>query len=336
MAHIFVSYRRDDTPAAAGRIYDALVSVFGKDRVFKDVDAIGAGEDFQEVIRTNLRHTVVVVAVIGKKWEGPRGFLRRTRLLDDGDWVRVELELARSFRIPVIPLLIDRDTPPSSNSLPSVLQYLSKIQSPQLRHERWGDDMASVIREIQTKYGEELGSFERTTNGPGQPENATAPSPTTADIYVCFRLSDVPNVAQRVVQEMQRQFPDAAIRTSKDVAVGPDVSAQLVGQIKEHTAVLVLIGPNWLSAESPTGERRLEQDGDYVRVAIEEALVNSAPLVPILVDGGIIPRSGDLPHSITVLSRFNAGVLGSEIVDFERGMRNITEWMRIVRMRSTN
>ncbi len=44
---IFISYRRSDTPDAVGRIYDRLVSEFGKARVFKDVDSIPLGQDFR-------------------------------------------------------------------------------------------------------------------------------------------------------------------------------------------------------------------------------------------------------------------------------------------------
>ncbi len=37
---IFISYRRDDAPAYAGRLYDRLASHFGKARVFMDVEGI--------------------------------------------------------------------------------------------------------------------------------------------------------------------------------------------------------------------------------------------------------------------------------------------------------
>jgi TIR domain len=307
MGQIFISYRRNDAPAAAGRIYDALVDVFGKERVFKDVDAIGAGEDFEEVIRAKLRQTVVVVSVVGERWEGYRGFLRKPRVFDDKDWVRVELELARSFRIPVIPVLIDRNAPPSSHSLPTALQYLTKLQSPQLRHERWADDIAVIIKEIQSSYGKDLG-LDPTTDEPRLGETKIS-----ADIYVCFRLSDVPEVAQRVVQEMQRQFPDSSIGTSNDVAnLAPADSTPLRNEITDQTTVLVLIGNGWLGAKSLTGERRLEQEGDYVRVAIEHALKNSARVIPIMVDDAMFPSPHDLPSSIGRLTHRNALSLTTE------------------------
>lgn len=45
---IFISYRRDDSIASAGRLYDHLRDRFGD--VFMDVDAIDPGDDFVEVV----------------------------------------------------------------------------------------------------------------------------------------------------------------------------------------------------------------------------------------------------------------------------------------------
>lgn len=51
MAQIFISYRRFDSTAITGRIYDRLRQEFGKDAIFKDVDNIPAGRDFRGVLR---------------------------------------------------------------------------------------------------------------------------------------------------------------------------------------------------------------------------------------------------------------------------------------------
>lgn len=41
---IFISYRRDDSRGASSRVWDRLRIGFGRDRVFRDVDSIGAGK----------------------------------------------------------------------------------------------------------------------------------------------------------------------------------------------------------------------------------------------------------------------------------------------------
>src|SRR5262249_18577553 len=42
----FLSYRRDDDPAGAARICDALAGKFGKSSIFMDVDKLLAGQRF--------------------------------------------------------------------------------------------------------------------------------------------------------------------------------------------------------------------------------------------------------------------------------------------------
>jgi hypothetical protein len=42
---IFVSYRREQSAAQAGRLYDWLAAQFGEEHVFMDVDSIRFGVD---------------------------------------------------------------------------------------------------------------------------------------------------------------------------------------------------------------------------------------------------------------------------------------------------
>ena len=41
-----ISYRREDSAAITGRIYDRLRGEFGRDRIFMDLDSITIGMDF--------------------------------------------------------------------------------------------------------------------------------------------------------------------------------------------------------------------------------------------------------------------------------------------------
>ncbi|SHL15697.1 hypothetical protein SAMN05216428_101271 [Nitrosospira sp. Nsp11] len=54
MAGIFISYRRDDSAASAGRLYDRLAHHFGKEQVFRDLDAIAPGAEFAKVIEERI------------------------------------------------------------------------------------------------------------------------------------------------------------------------------------------------------------------------------------------------------------------------------------------
>ena len=68
MARIFLSYRREDSGGYAGRLYDRLSQHFGRDNLFMDIDTIGLGLDFVEVIQDAVGSCDVLLAVIGRQW----------------------------------------------------------------------------------------------------------------------------------------------------------------------------------------------------------------------------------------------------------------------------
>jgi hypothetical protein len=51
---VFISYRRQEASAQAGRLHDRLAGRFGEDQIFMDVDSIELGVDFLEAINRAL------------------------------------------------------------------------------------------------------------------------------------------------------------------------------------------------------------------------------------------------------------------------------------------
>jgi hypothetical protein len=121
---VFISYRRTDTAAVTGRIFDRLRSHFGPDKVFMDVDSVPFGVDFRWYIRDSVTRCNVMLAVIGKEWL-TRGEDGKCKLEDPSDFVRVELEIAFQQGIPVIPVLVDRVTMPKQAELPECISDLA-------------------------------------------------------------------------------------------------------------------------------------------------------------------------------------------------------------------
>jgi hypothetical protein len=121
---IAISYRREDTAPITGRIYDRLQAIFGRDRVFIDLDSIPFGADFRTHISESLKRCNTLLVVIGPHWLGalPNG---SRRIDDPTDFVRLEVAQALAQNIRVIPLLIDRTDMPSSSSLPEDLKSLA-------------------------------------------------------------------------------------------------------------------------------------------------------------------------------------------------------------------
>lgn len=119
-----ISYRRDDTGAITGRIFDRLEARYGRDAIFRDIDNIPMGVDFRKRLNDVIERTDVLLVVMGSKWLGPRKN-RRFKITDESDPVRVEIEIALSRSVPIIPLLIDKAKMPRTTDLPSSLADLS-------------------------------------------------------------------------------------------------------------------------------------------------------------------------------------------------------------------
>ncbi|HWE15922.1 MAG TPA: toll/interleukin-1 receptor domain-containing protein [Hyphomicrobiaceae bacterium] len=145
---IFVSYRREDSQHAAGRLVDRLTQSFGKDRIFMDVDAIEPGLDFVEVIGEKVASCDVLLALIGPRWLEASEQGGRPRLDNPSDFVRLEIEAALRRSIRVIPVLLDGASPLEEDSLPHSLKALARRQAVRITHERFAADAAGLVQSL--------------------------------------------------------------------------------------------------------------------------------------------------------------------------------------------
>jgi TIR domain len=122
MPHIVLSYRRADSDAIAGRIRDRLAGHFGDSAVYMDVDSIPLGIDFRDHIQQALAECDLLLAIIGPRWVGHRR--GGTRIADENDPVRIELETALDNGTPIIPVLVGGANMPGSDELPDRLKKL--------------------------------------------------------------------------------------------------------------------------------------------------------------------------------------------------------------------
>lgn len=124
MNKIFISYRRDDTASICGRIYDRLCMRFGRENVFKDVEGIPLGVNFEEYVGSVVAQCAVQLVIIGPGWITASTETGDRRLEDPHDLVRIEVEAALNRNIPVIPVLVQGATIPHSSKLPPSMQGL--------------------------------------------------------------------------------------------------------------------------------------------------------------------------------------------------------------------
>lgn len=153
MVKLLISYRRSDTDAMAGRIRDNLAAHYGNDSVFIDVDNIPFGKDFREHIKEAFGDHDLMIAVVGQKWLGPRKG-GRTRIQDEADPVRVEIEMALQRNMPMVPVLVNGARMPKPEDLPESLKAFSFRNAAEVDSGRdFRQHMDRLIRSINQIVG---------------------------------------------------------------------------------------------------------------------------------------------------------------------------------------
>ena len=70
--------------------------------------------------------------------------------------------------------------------------------------------------------------------------------------------------------------------------------------------LVVLIGPYWLTCKDESGQRRLDNPEDFVRLEVTAALQRKIRVVPVLIGGAKLPKPDELGTELAPLCRRNA------------------------------
>jgi hypothetical protein len=155
MPRIAISYRRSDSEVITGRIFDRLAAHYGRDAVFRDIDSIPAGVDFRQHINRVLGESDILLAIVGPRWLGQRD--KHSRVNDEADPVRIEVETCLRKQMPVIPVLVMRAAMPAVAQLPESMRDFAYRNAVQVDAGRDFDvHLARLIRAmddiLQQKY----------------------------------------------------------------------------------------------------------------------------------------------------------------------------------------
>jgi hypothetical protein len=155
LVRIFISYRRADSLDSAAHLQATLTRRFGAGAVFRDQTHLRPGQDFPKELEQAIRRSTSVIAVIGRKWAGPADSTGRTRLHQQGDLVRRELEIALASGKSVIPVLVDGAEMPTAADLPKSLLPLRRLNAVELPwHQATGliaEHVAAVARDMESE-----------------------------------------------------------------------------------------------------------------------------------------------------------------------------------------
>src|SRR5215467_3472000 len=126
---IFISYRRSDAGGWAGRLSDSLQQHLPRVHIFRDIQDIPPGVEFDTYITEAVSSCNVLIALIGPQWLTVIDKEGKRRLEDPADFTRTEISAALKRNVRVIPALVGEATIPSADQLPEELKPLVRRQA---------------------------------------------------------------------------------------------------------------------------------------------------------------------------------------------------------------
>ena len=153
--------------------------------------------------------------------------------------------------------------------------------------------------------------------------------------FISYRRSQNAWHAGDIRRELVRRYGDASVFTdTSSIEYGEAFPDRIASAIRGCSVMLVLIGQHWL--DPINGTRRIDHPNDWVRKEIEAGLLRQeAVVVPVLLDGAVMPAEDDLPASVKRLATLHAVTLvggddlatGIDILlhSVERGRQRVAE-----------
>jgi hypothetical protein len=151
-------------------------------------------------------------------------------------------------------------------------------------------------------------------------------------IFISYRREDAEDSARALYESLLHEFgKDRLFMDVEAIALGSDFRQAVETSLDDCGVFLAVIGPDWLTAKvpnDPSGRRRLESPGDYVRQEIATALRRGArlPVIPVLVRGANMPPPDQLPDDLKDLAYRNALTLSH--LDWDGNVRKLVTAIR--------
>jgi hypothetical protein len=148
-------------------------------------------------------------------------------------------------------------------------------------------------------------------------------------IFISYRQEDAKPWALLLCKELTEAFGDERVFLDKDTLRAGNWRAQIHEALNQCPIVLVVIGRHWLNIADETGVRRLNCPDDVHRQEIALALAREGvTVIPVLVDGVMMPRAEDLPNDIRSLTDQQARELSDSSARREVDMQILIEDIR--------
>jgi hypothetical protein len=126
-------------------------------------------------------------------------------------------------------------------------------------------------------------------------------------IFLSYRREDSEGQAGRLYDDLVAAFgSDSVFMDVAAIQPGRDFRKSIDQSLNSCGVFLALIGKSWLTAKDSSGQRRLDDPADFVRIETGAALKRDIPVIPVLVQGASTPKPDQLPDDLKELAFRNA------------------------------
>ena len=129
---------------------------------------------------------------------------------------------------------------------------------------------------------------------------------STGQIFISYRREDSGGYTRAIYDQLVKRFSKSRIFMDVD-AIDPGLPFdEVIDQAVSHCEVLLaMIGKRWMEPEVG-GVARINNPKDFVRLEITAALSRSIRVIPVLLDGAMMPSEDVLPEPLRPFARRNA------------------------------
>ena len=157
-----------------------------------------------------------------------------------------------------------------------------------------------------------------------------SPQPRGLKIFISYRRSDTRYIAGWIYDRLKTEFPEDQIFFDVGtIPIGVNFRQYIATILEDAAVVLAIVGDNW-GNWTWKWSRLLTLFGsseDFVKSEIDLALDLGVPIIPVVVDTVVMPRTRDLPHSMAEFASLQAAPVRSGR-DFDADMRLVLSRIR--------
>jgi TIR domain len=140
--------------------------------------------------------------------------------------------------------------------------------------------------------------------GGDQPANER--SDMAFKIFISYRRSDSVATSRAIYDYLAARFgAENVFLDIQSIPLGETYPIVLNDAINHCEILLLVIGPQWATAQDEAGHRRLLNSDDIARGEVETAIARGIPIIPAIIDGANMPDAAGLPPSIQQISHLH-------------------------------